>query len=165
MLNENITGHIDVVRRTEWGETEVARIGLDGPHEYTCTVTSSNMTAAVYALIHVNTDGHRLELGSLAVEAAIPFPHNLTLAAFPNPFNPAVTIRPNLGHRGDVSIRIHDPRGRVVVTLYEGSGMNCPESLIWEGRDASGREAPSGVYLATFKADGKRASRKIVLAR
>ncbi len=79
------------------------------------------------------------------------------LAAWPNPFNPAVTLA--YESDGPAELAIYDLRGRLLRDFaIEGHG-----SLSWDGRDAAGNELPSGIYF-TRMGDAS-ASLKLVLLR
>ena len=74
---------------------------------------------------------------------------------YPNPFNPATTIRFDLAARATVTLRVHDLAGHAVRTLIEAQSM--PQGrfeAVWRGRDDAGRPAPGGVYLARLEAPG-----------
>ncbi len=83
----------------------------------------------------------------------------------PNPFNPRTSIEYSLSQRARVQLTIHDVRGRVITRLVdrvEGSG---PHVVEWDGRDASGHVAASGIYLVLLNADGTKSSRKLALIK
>jgi hypothetical protein len=65
----------------------------------------------------------------------------------PNPFNPAtdITVRFDLPSR--ISATVHDARGAIVRTLFEGTVPAGESSIRWDGLDDRGREAPSGRYF------------------
>ncbi|MBU1676554.1 hypothetical protein KKA85_12340, partial [bacterium] len=66
----------------------------------------------------------------------------------PNPFNPRTTIRFELPARAAVGLRIYDLEGRLVRALLDGAPRDAgPHEVVWDGRDAHGADAPSGVYM------------------
>jgi len=67
------------------------------------------------------------------------------VVAFPNPFNPRVTLRAHLDG-GPVRLSIHDVRGRLVRVLVEADRPAGTLEAVWDGRDARGRGMSSGVY-------------------
>jgi hypothetical protein len=102
--------------------------------------------------------------------AVPPGPFTLSLANYPNPFNPSTTIHvafagapPAGGAEVDVSIYRVD--GSLVRNLYRGSAPDRDLRVPWDGRDASGRAAASGVYLYAVRAAGERAVGKMILVR
>ncbi len=80
---------------------------------------------------------------------------SLRLDAYPNPSSGDVRLAFGRAVRGEVIVR--DARGREVRRVPVSSA-----EAIWDGRDAGGSEAPSGVYLLDF--DGLAATR-VTLAR
>ena len=80
---------------------------------------------------------------------------------FPNPFNPAATIRFTLSAPLRITLSIHALNGQLVETLFSGPGSAGSHSVRW---DASGRA--SGVYLCRLEAEGGVSRvRKMVLVR
>ncbi len=73
----------------------------------------------------------------------------------PNPFNPRTTIRFDLPVAGQAILSIYDLAGRLVRVLVEGERAAGAYEAVWDGRDATGRSAPSGSYLARLVAGGK----------
>jgi hypothetical protein len=85
--------------------------------------------------------------------------------AWPNPANPAVTVRFRASPREAVSLRILDVRGRLVRELFRGPGTGDWQHEVWNGRDNGGVAAASGLYLIQLE-DGRRSlTRRVVLAR
>ena len=84
----------------------------------------------------------------------------------PNPFNPSTTISFSLPAECAVRLEVYDVSGRLVARLIDGerrsAGLNNVE---WNGRDASGRTAVSGIYVYRLVAGKETISRKMVLLR
>lgn|GEM_PF-2751099 len=66
---------------------------------------------------------------------------------FPNPFNPATTIRYDVPTHANVEIRIFNTLGQVVRTLVSETMEPGSYSATWDGRDNFGRVLPSGTYV------------------
>ena len=93
-------------------------------------------------------------------------PARLTMSGnVPNPFNPSTRIRFTLPEAAGATVEIVDLQGRVVRTLYRGRLEAGPQSLQWDGRDADGRMAASGAYLARVRSGGRDVVRKMLLAK
>jgi ligand-binding sensor domain-containing protein len=71
----------------------------------------------------------------------------ILMKAFPNPFNPAITIHVELPQAGPVSIAIYNMAGQRIRMLKSGSMDSGPHDLLWDGRDDGGIEMSSGVYI------------------
>jgi len=88
--------------------------------------------------------------------------------AYPNPFNPSTTLSFQIDGEASrhVRLRILDLHGRVLRTLVDGTrdGARTHE-VVWDGRDASGRTAVSGSYLAELTVDGRRQTRFVTLLK
>ncbi len=74
------------------------------------------------------------------------------LGSFPNPFNPTTTVRFVLAEPCPVRIAIYDLRGRLIRTLVDDRRPAGEFTAEWDGRDASGSPAASGVYLCRMTA-------------
>jgi len=77
-------------------------------------------------------------------------PNNFFLSsAIPNPFNLTATIQFGIpyGHGNNVKVEVLDQNGRLVRTLWDKSTAPGYYSVVWDGRDNSGREVPVGVYF------------------
>lgn len=83
----------------------------------------------------------------------------------PNPFNPTTTIRFDLAKASKARLAIFTPAGRHVRDLVDGNLPAGSHQTIWDGRNESGRDVASGVYLLRLEAGDDRAVRKIVLLR
>lgn len=84
---------------------------------------------------------------------------------YPNPFNPSTTILFSIDERCHVSLRIYNIRGRLVASLRDSDMPPGDHAALWDGRDASGAEVGSGVYLVRLDAAGRLQSRKMILLR
>jgi hypothetical protein len=84
----------------------------------------------------------------------------------PNPFRTAAVIEYGLASSGPVEVSIFDVQGRLVRTL-EREDVSAPGiyRVQWNGHDAAGRQAPSGVYFARVRAGALEQAVKIVLLR
>ena len=92
-----------------------------------------------------------LNTGAAVDAPAVPTAgYSPTLSATPNPFRGETRIAFEGEHvDGAVTVRVIDVAGRTVRTI-RGSG----ESLVWDGRDDSGRDVPAGVYFVRAGRDG-----------
>jgi hypothetical protein len=62
-------------------------------------------------------------------------------------------------------VEIIDPRGRRLRILFEGELGAGEQRLHFDGRDGTGAELPSGVYLASFVVENERRTQPMVLVR
>lgn len=82
------------------------------------------------------------------------------LRAWPNPFNPAVTLRFALPVAGHVRLSVHDAAGREVARLIDGERPAGEQSLLWRAEGLA-----SGVYLARLESAAGLSCEKLVLLR
>lgn len=89
-----------------------------------------------------------------------------SLRAWPNPFNPQVSIAYALPEAGPLRVQVLDVRGHLVRTLFDAPVQETRGRLIWNGRDGEGRQAASGVYLVRLEGPrGALATQRIVLTK
>ncbi|MBI5059562.1 T9SS type A sorting domain-containing protein [candidate division KSB1 bacterium] len=74
------------------------------------------------------------------------------LGNYPNPFNPSTTILYVLNAPQSVRLQVFDLTGRLVATLVNGPQQAGDHRVSWNGMDANGVAAPSGVYFYTLEA-------------
>jgi hypothetical protein len=84
----------------------------------------------------------------------------------PNPFNPMTVIRYELPAGGShVALDIFDVRGRHVRNLVDGRRTGGLKSVVWNGRDADGRRASSGVYFYALVTEQGTLIRKMAIIK
>jgi DNA-binding beta-propeller fold protein YncE len=62
----------------------------------------------------------------------------------------------------DPTVRIYDPAGRCVQTLFSVGLKGGQCQFLWDGTDAAGKLRPSGTYFARLTADNGSVVRKVV---
>lgn len=85
---------------------------------------------------------------------------------YPNPFNPSTTINFVLPLNKKVTVKVYDMTGKEVVTLADGMDYaKGSHSIVWNGRDASGKTVASGAYIAKMSAGNVEKSVKMMLLK
>ena len=119
-------------------------------------------------------------------------PDNFCLGQnYPNPFNPSTTIWfelrveskelrvPHPTQTNDnflnprmqeistmhASLKIYNIRGQLVKTLFEGGLPAGKYEMVWDGKDESGAEVASGVYLYRLKTGQGTTTRKMIFLK
>jgi predicted dienelactone hydrolase len=87
------------------------------------------------------------------------------IAVHPNPFTSTLMLNVDIAAGGPARVAIYDVAGRRVSTLLDTRDALRGYSLRWDGRDANGRDLPSGVYFARLVTDHGHVSAKLVLVR
>ena len=82
-----------------------------------------------------------------------------------SPFRDATAIRFTLSRAGRTSIDVLDVRGRRVRPLADDWFAAGPNVVAWDGRDAAGRTAASGVYLVRVRTARAASSVPVLLLR
>ncbi len=105
-------------------------------------------------------------LGTAALAPVDQVPPVLTdVIAYPNPFNPQVEIKMNLGRESHVSAVVLDIAGRLVQELQTGMMSAGPQVLVWDGNDRRGKASASGVYFYRLVVEKESRLGKLVLVR
>ena len=95
-----------------------------------------------------------------------PSPTVLSLVGnYPNPFNPRTTIHYQLSRPAVVSVSIYNLMGKEVRAFYPGLQTSGVQEVHWDGRNHSGRQVASGIYLGQIYADVEHRNVKMILLR
>jgi flagellar hook assembly protein FlgD len=84
---------------------------------------------------------------------------------YPNPFNPSTTFNVDIPKISDVNIKVYDVLGREITTLLSGQQPAGSLKVKWDGLDAHGFAAPTGIYFVKMTAGEFSDSRKIMLMK
>ena len=92
------------------------------------------------------------------------------LPNYPNPFNPETWIPYQLAKPADVTVRIYAADGKLVITLAlghqaVGKYYHRIRAAYWDGKNAQGEAAASGVYFYTLTAGDFSATRKMLILK
>jgi hypothetical protein len=84
---------------------------------------------------------------------------------YPNPFNPATTVRYGLKDAGSVRINVYNSRGQLVRSLVNDAKAAGTYSAVWNGLDNSGRPVSSGLYFIRMEARNLVQTKKALLMK
>jgi ligand-binding sensor domain-containing protein len=84
---------------------------------------------------------------------------------YPNPFNPSTTIRYQLSKTIQVVLKVYNIFGQEVRTLVNERQPAGVNSVVWDGRDQSGKVVSSGIYIYRLQAGESIQSRKMTLVQ
>ena len=82
---------------------------------------------------------------------------------YPNPFNPETSISFALPQEGHVLIEVYNVLGQKVATLVDEYQLSSYHRARWDGRDAAGKKATTGIYLCRMKAGDLLKTQKMTL--
>lgn len=85
--------------------------------------------------------------------------------AFPNPFNPKTQIGFGLPYSTNVKLAIYGIDGRYIKTLVSSFMAGGFHSTEWDGKDASGNNVSTGIYLYQLIAGNVILSEKVLLVK
>jgi hypothetical protein len=83
----------------------------------------------------------------------------------PNPFTERTSLSLALPEAGSAVVEVYDVTGRLVTTLVDGVLPAGEIAVVWDGRDARGRPAATGIYFCRAQVGEWHEARKIVLLR
>lgn len=95
----------------------------------------------------------------------VPAPVTRLLPNVPNPFNPQTEIHFELAKSGSVRVSIFDVSGRLIRSLESGNLESGSHQRVWQGKDNSGRQVPSGAYYVRLETPSGVDHRKIMLLK
>ena len=84
---------------------------------------------------------------------------------YPNPFNPTTKIEFTLARSGIVSLDIYDLLGRKVRALVSERLSSGYKSVLWDGRNDSGKDVASGIYFYRLRTEAFDKSMKMVMMK
>jgi hypothetical protein len=83
----------------------------------------------------------------------------------PNPFNAGTTINYLMSEAGHVTLTVYNVLGQKVVTLVDRDQEAGQHSVDWQGRNVSGREVSSGMYLYRLQVGSEAVTQKMTLLK
>ncbi|MBK6765245.1 MAG: T9SS type A sorting domain-containing protein [bacterium] len=89
-------------------------------------------------------------------DAPAPIPYELSLSAYPNPFNSTVHIDYDLPPTNDAELTVHNTLGQKVATLFSGRAPAGAHSVNWSP------DVASGVYFVRLSSGEFVTGRKIM---
>ena len=84
---------------------------------------------------------------------------------YPNPFNPSTDIRFDLPEAIRVELKIFNILGQEVVTLVDDVRAAGAYRVLWDGKNAAGLNAASGVYVYQIKTPNFQDAKKMVMIK
>lgn len=93
-------------------------------------------------------------------------PLKTTLAQnYPNPFNPSTTISFSLAKRDKVALNIYNLKGQLVSKILAKELDAGEHSLVFDGKDSSGRPLASGMYFYRLQTSEGSLTKRMLLIK
>jgi hypothetical protein len=126
---------------------------------------TSNPTVIQWEKIAVNEHGFRMEATPVTMtgelSGAMPACFGIR-GNYPNPFNPGTTVVYSVGSGSETRLVLFDTRGRQVRLLFQGPQNPGEYRIAWNGLDASGSDAPPGLYFCRLTCGSRNQVIKLV---
>ena len=87
------------------------------------------------------------------------------LPNYPNPFNPYTTIRYYLPKQVKIKLVIFNLLGEEVKTMVDDIQPAGENSVLWDGRNNSGKTVNSGIYIYRLQTENVMLSHKMILLK
>ena len=113
----------------------------------------------VHLLVNDGT-GHFYENGSAIDEPKTIIPENYLLLAYPNPFNPEITLSYGLTEDAHTTLMIYDMRGQLIQTLQNAFQTTGTYEFTWQPMNLG-----SGVYIVCLRSGNNTNMQKIVYVK
>jgi hypothetical protein len=153
-------GAVKVDGRTAMGEGQLVELtfqvtGQPNPSDF-------KITDGVLVDAHGKLDAvTQLEVGSFdAKPSSFGLEQNQ-----PNPFNPSTTIAFQLPDATQVKLAIYNVLGQEVQMLVNEFRQAGRYTVVWDGKDAIGRQVASGIYVYRLVADGFVQNKRMTLVK
>jgi len=155
---------------------EEAGFPLDAAHRIGSTIHETYLDPVVSGVwfyrttavdVHENEgEGSNEAMVSLTSDAPQPPPAGIAIRSIqPNPFTHSATISLSLPAPGAASVKIYDVDGQCVMNMLDAALPAGEHQFSWDGRDASGRQLPSGPYFVRIQADEESEFQRLILLR
>ena len=95
-----------------------------------------------------------------------PIPNDVSVQQnYPNPFNASTSIPLQLARESDVEVTVVNVQGRMVGQILSGRLAAGQHRLFWNGMDAAGHPAASGMYFYEVRIGDNRIRKPMVLLK
>jgi len=124
-----------------------------------------------FTLILTTPSGYSVELPATntalnIIEDDVIKPNAFSLKQnYPNPFNPSTSISFELFEPSDISINVHDLRGKLVKNLLSGNLNNGAYNIQWNGKNTNGMSVAGGVYFYSITSGENTVIKKMSLIK
>jgi hypothetical protein len=172
-VNEDVLVSWDAPQRDLSGynlylDDELIAEGITDTEYQLTNLEAGTYTVAVSAIYNATEESEAISLeftyDPVSSEEEMLFVNQLK-GNYPNPFNPTTNISFSLASEADVELKIFNSKGQLIDHLIKDDLAAGEHSIIWNGRDNSGKEVATGVYFYQLQTADFRAMKKMILMK
>jgi len=157
LQNNNLFGYLP---------DEICNIELDWDDQLSFNISGNNLCSELPYCIDGNQgDQNTSNCENVSIEDKIFLGEYRINSAFPNPFNPTVTITYQLANKVLVEGAIYDIRGNRITTLFKENQSAGKKVVIWNGKNQDGLLVSAGVYYFRLSSGSNIESIKLSLVK
>ena len=132
-------------------------------HQYTLIIWSYTNTKQIN--YNWNDGAYSMEWCKFSVDTCQNYDKLMLSQNVPNPFNSKTVIIYNLPSPVKISLKVFDLMGREITKLIDQEQSAGEHYIIWNGKNSSGNDVASGIYLYYMTLVNRLLSRKMLLIR
>jgi len=157
LQNNNLFGYLP---------DEICNIELDWDDQSSFNISGNNLCSELPYCIDGNQgDQNTSNCENVSIEHRFSLYEYGIKGAFPNPFNPIVSIVYQLSSNVLVEGSIFDIKGKKVRTLFKENQSPGKKTVIWDGRNQDGIKASAGVYFFRLSSDKLIETKKLLMVK
>jgi agmatine/peptidylarginine deiminase len=89
----------------------------------------------------------------------------LSLSAYPNPFNPQTKIVFSVPETQFVTLSVYNVKGHKIKTLFQGLVDTTQKTVVWNGTNSKNEAVSSGIYFYRLESNHSAITKKIMLLK
>ncbi|MFQ5675889.1 MAG: FlgD immunoglobulin-like domain containing protein, partial [bacterium] len=153
-------GVVATTSNTNWTDTsfQINTSSSDKVHYRITAVDQANNESDYSNTVNSGTDD--IPIPKKGAET-LALPKEIALRPnYPNPFNPETQIKFELPEPAHVTLKVYNVLGKKVRTLVNGDFEANFHTVRWDGKNDSGKDLSSGVYIYTIQVLQQKGTRK-----
>ncbi|MBI9070208.1 MAG: T9SS type A sorting domain-containing protein [Melioribacteraceae bacterium] len=159
-----------------WFGTEGGVSRFDGENYISFTETEglisnnvSDLKVAPDGAVWIATDNGITKLTDITdvdeSKTTLPESFEITLDAYPNPFNPKVNVSVGVNKRTSLKLFIYDIQGRLIKKLVDNVYSKGNNIIAWNSINDNGMKVNSGIYIIKAVTASTTITKKIILLK
>ncbi len=125
----------------------------------------------IYAYIQNDNNNRILQAVNLGQSTGIDNKEEIFISEYkldqnyPNPFNPTTTISFNINKASNVKLTVYNTMGKEVRSLVNTNKNVGKYNVVWNGKNNSGVNVPTGIYFYKLQSNNKTLVKKMMLMK